>query len=143
MADEQLNTNTPTQESTVSPQSYSGVGEYNAFVGTQNSGSVYVPPTDPNPFFVPPSYEKGEYGTLKIHLHADKTAEFFEDEKSLGFFDANKIEYSPATSFGNRRTYKAKIAGQISLNYYEVLTDKTFKSLTFHFTTSEETKNEV
>lgn len=124
MAEETFNKET-TESST--GQTYDGKGAYEPFLGETGSGSIYVPPAEFDPFFVPPSYLNAEFGTIKVHLFAQEPAEFFEDEKTLGTFQANKLEYSPSTTFGNRKIYKAKIANRISLNYYEVVIDKVYK----------------
>ena len=117
-----------TGESSIN-QPYDGVGEYVAFTGQQNSGSTYTPPTTLNPFFVSPAYSLSDYGELKVYLASDETAEFFEDEKSLGFFQSNKLLYSPAINFGTRKVYKSVVKGKTSLNYYEVVIDKTYKNI--------------
>ena len=55
-------------------QPYDGNGEYTSFIdggGGGGGGSSYVPPTTPNPTFVPPSYSDGDEQRLKIALISD------------------------------------------------------------------------
>lgn len=110
-------------------QPYDGNGEYVAFIdggGGGGGGSSYVPPTPPNPTFVPPSYSDGDARRLKISLTADESAEFLQDDISVGIGSTNEVVFSPALQFGSSRTYKANVNGKTSTNYFVVSVEKTY-----------------
>ena len=108
---------------------YDGNGEYVAFIdggGGGGGGGSYVPPTPPNPTFVPPSYSDGDARRLKISLTADESVEFLQDDISVGIGSTNEVVFSPALQFGSSRTYKANVNGKTSTNYFVVSVEKTY-----------------
>jgi hypothetical protein len=111
-------------------QPYNGNGEYVAFIdggGGGGGGSSYVPPTPPNPTFVPPSYSDGDTKRLKIVLTADESAEFLQDDISVGIGSTSDVIFSPALQFGSSRTYKAKVNGKTTTNYFVLSVEKTYR----------------
>jgi len=122
--------------SPVDPNPYDG-GVYQPFLqdsaGT-GGGGTYVPPTTPNPTFVPPSYI--DDGNLKVNLLSNEAAEFFDNDMSVGIGLSSTQLYSPATTFGSSRTYRANINGKISKNYYVVTVQKAYQTPTFVYDNS-------
>lgn len=59
-------------------------------------------------------------GNLNVNLSADDVAEYFEGDISLGIGTSQYITYSPNTTFGSQRTYKAIIDNKLSKNYFVV-----------------------
>ena len=106
---------------------YNGNGEYIPFIdGGGGGGGGYVAPTLPNPTFVPPSYSDGDAKRLKISLISDESAEFLQDNVSVGIGLSSDVSFSPALQFGSSRTYKANVNGKISTNYFIVSVEKTY-----------------
>jgi hypothetical protein len=114
-------------------QPYNGNGEYVAFIdggGGGGGGSSYVPPTPPNPTFVPPTYTESDNNRLKISLISDDSAEFLQDNISVGIGLSSDVIFSPALQFGSSRTYKSNVNGKISTNYFIVSVEKTYSEPT-------------
>ena len=106
---------------------YNGNGEYIPFIdGGGGGGGGYVAPTPPNPTFVPPSYSDGDTKRLKISLISDESAEFLQDNVSVGIGLSSDVSFSPALQFGSSRTYKANVNGKTSTNYFVVSVEKTY-----------------
>ena len=109
-------------------QPYDGNGEYTPFIdGGGGGGGSYIPPTPPNPTFVPPSYSDGDARRLKISLTADESAEFLQDDISVGIGLSSDVIFSPALQFGSNRTYKANVNGKTPTNYFIVSVEKTYR----------------
>ena len=109
---------------------YDGNGEYTSFIdggGGGGGGSSYVPPTTPNPTFVPPSYLDSDNNRLKIALISDEAAEFLQDDVNVGIGVSSDVIFSPALQFGSSRTYKANVNGKTSTNYFIVSVEKTYR----------------
>ena len=109
---------------------YDGNGEYTSFIdggGGGGGGSSYVPPTTPNPTFVPPSYLDSDNNRLKIALISDEAAEFLQDDVNVGIGLSSDVIFSPAVQFGSSRTYKANVNGKTTTNYFVVSVEKTYK----------------
>ena len=109
---------------------YDGNGEYTSFIdggGGGGGGSSYVPPTTPNPTFVPPSYLDSDNNRLKIALISDEAAEFLQDDVNVGIGVSSDVIFSPALQFGSSRTYKANVNGKTTTNYFVVSVEKTYK----------------
>lgn len=116
----------------VDPVAYNGDGTYQPFLqdtGGTGGGGTYVPPTTPNPTFVPPSYI--DNGSLKVNLLSNESAEFFDNDVSVGIGASATQIYAPATTFGSSRTYKANVNGKNSVNYYVVTVQKAYDTPTF------------
>jgi hypothetical protein len=108
---------------------YDGNGEYTSFIdggGGGGGGSSYVPPTTPNPTFVPPSYLDSDNNRLKIALISDEAAEFLQDDVNVGIGVSSDVIFSPALQFGSSRTYKANVNGKTTTNYFVVSVEKTY-----------------
>ena len=112
-------------------QPYDGNGEYTSFIdggsGGGGGGNSYVPPTTPNPTFVPPSYSDGDKQRLKITLISDESAEFLQDDISVGIGTSIDVIFSPALQFGSSRTYKANVNGKTTTNYFVLSVEKTYR----------------
>jgi hypothetical protein len=104
-------------------------------------GVTYTPPTPPNTTFVPPSNRQELLnGNIIINLLAESTtsaekisAEFLENDISKGISNTARIVYSPAITFGGKKTYKANSTGKLLTNYYEIEIVKEFISSNYPF----------
>jgi len=118
---------------TIDPVAYNGDGVYQPFLGINDGrgggGGTYIPPTPPNPTFVPPSYM--DEGSLKVNLLSNEAAEFFDNDNSVGIGVSSTLVYSPATTFGSSRTYMAYVNGKKPSNYYVVSVQKAYQTPKF------------
>jgi len=117
---------------------YDGIGDYNPFAGQNLSdlnqfggggGGTYIPPVEPNPTFVPPSYVDQNSGSLKINLTSDEPTEFLENDILVGLGSSQTVTYNPSFTFTGPKIYKANIANKISKNYYEISIKRAFPGI--------------
>jgi len=113
--------------------SYEGTGQYSAFidgVGGGGGGGGYVPPVEPNPLFIPPSYSNEIIGkSIKVNLISNSgEVEFLENGVSKGYGVSTIINYSPSSTFNGPKKYEVVKNGQKATKYYEVSIKKSYQT---------------
>jgi hypothetical protein len=108
---------------------WDGVGQYESFPnlsGGSTGGGGYTPPVAPNPTFIPPSYTSSDAGTLKIYLSSTENSQFERDGSNIGIGLSTVDTFSPASTFGSSRTYRAVSNNKIPENYFTISVSKKY-----------------
>jgi len=102
-------------------------GDFAPIGGGGGGGTTYTPPVNPNPIYVPPSFNTN--GIIKISSFTDEPSAHFENNNIIGV-GKSAIKSYTFVSFGQLKTYKVNITGKIPTNYFTVNIEKKFNNQT-------------